>query len=250
MNERLSAIIVDDEVMARNLLSGMLNEYCPQVELLESCGDLPSAVKLIRQLKPRIVFLDIELPGSSGLSILEHFLPDEITFSIVFTTAYSQYAIQAFKLAAVDYLLKPISPEDLESCIHRLQVRLDVQRYQALAQNLKSNGSKKLAIPGLSSMRFVDTEQILFLKADGAYTEIVFVDGTQITASKGLKHFEQSLSSLPDFFRCHKSYLVNIKHITEYVRSDGGYLIVKEKHQVSLSNDKVGMLMRRMEFQM
>lgn len=245
---QLKAIIIDDEKMARTLLGGMLAEFCPNVEVLDSCPDLPSGIKAIRKYKPDIVFLDIEMPGYSGLEILDFFDENEIDFSIIFTTAYNQYALQAFKLSAVDYLLKPIDSVELEKSIERFQKTETKKNYQILRDNLTINAVQKLAVHTINSVKFVETDQILFLKAEGAYTEIMLGNGKVITASKGLKKYEEVLKENRSFFRCHKSYIVNLKHISEHIKSDGGYLLVGEKHEVSLSVEKVTELYRLMNW--
>jgi len=242
------AIIIDDEEMARALLQGMLTEYCKNIETIELCKDLPTGIKSIRKHKPDIVFLDIEMPGHSGLEILDFFNEDEMDFSIIFITAYSEYAIQAFKLSAVDYLLKPIEIEDLKNAIHLFEKdknRLK-ENYLVLKENFNASKPKKIALNALNSFSFVETTEILFFRAEGSYTKVFLKDGNEITVSKGLKSFENLLVNHEDFFRCHKSYLVNLKHITGYVRSDGGYLLINKTHQVSVSSEKIDDLLKKL----
>lgn len=239
------AIIIDDEEMARTLLQGMLELYCPNVEVQALCKDLPSGVKAIRKHKPDIVFLDIEMPGHSGLELLDFFDESEINFSIIFVTAYNRYAIQAFKLSAVDYLLKPIETDDLLNAISLFEKNKVKQNYSALKSNLNTQQSKKIGINGVSSIQFVDLIDILFFQAEGAYTKVYLKDGKMLLASKSLKHFEQILSEHFEFYRCHKSYIVNINYITEYVKSEGGYLKVQQ-HEVNLSPDKVAVLLEKL----
>lgn len=245
---KLKVIIIDDEKMARTLLGGMLAEFCENVELLDACPDLPSGIKAIRKLKPDIVFLDIEMPGYSGLEILDFFDESEIDFAIIFTTAYSQYAIQAFKLSAIDYLLKPIDSSELIKSIERYQKNETNRNYQILRDNLSLHTSQKLSVHTATSVKFIELDQILFLKAEGAYTEIMLHNGKTITSSKGLKKYEEILKENRGFFRCHKSFIVNLNHISEHVKSDGGFLLVGEKEKVSLSTDKVNELYKLMDW--
>lgn len=239
------AIIIDDEEMARSLLKGMLELYCPNIEVQALCNDLPSGVKAIRRHKPNIVFLDIEMPGHSGLELLDFFDESEVDFSIIFVTAYNRYAIQAFKLSAVDYLLKPIESEDLINAIALFEKQKSKQNYGILKSNLSAKVSKKIGIHGVSSVVFADLSDILFFQAEGAYTKVVLKDGKTLLASKSLKHFEQALFDRLEFYRCHKSFIVNIEYISEYVKSDGGYLKVQQ-HEIGLSPDKVSVLLERM----
>ncbi|MFN5416649.1 MAG: LytR/AlgR family response regulator transcription factor [Flavobacteriia bacterium] len=246
---KYKALIVDDEKMARALLEGMIAEFCPDIELVESCIDLPSAIKSIHKNKPDLVFLDIEMPGHSGLELLDFFDEKDINFSIIFTTAYHQYAINALKLAAIDYLLKPLESEELEASVARfikIKSKIDEQQKIALKTNLSTSIHKKIAIHTVSSIRFLDVNEISFLKADGAYTEFYLNSGEKIISSKGLKHFEDVCSEIAYLFRCHKSFIVNINAIDEYVKSDGGYLKMNNKLEVQFSSEKAAEIQKRL----
>lgn len=240
-----TAIIIDDELMARTLLQGMLEEYCKDIRVTASCNDLPSGVKSIRKLKPDIVFLDIEMPGHSGLELLDFFDEEELSFSIVFTTAYNQYAIQAFRLSAIDYLLKPVAPDELEAAVARCLKEQNRKNYTILKQNLETGASRKLAIYTVDSIKFIETTRILFLKAEGAYTHVMLSDGSRMVASRSLKVFEDMLSGNDFFYRCHKSYIVNLAQVTDYVKADGGYLIVTGKYEVSVSSEKTETVLKK-----
>ena len=237
-------IIIDDEQMARTLLDGMLAEYCPNVEVVDLCNDLPCGVKSIRKNKPDLVFLDIEMPGHSGLELLDFFDENEVNFSIIFVTAYNRYAIQAFKLSAVDYLLKPIESQDLIDAISHFEKQKEKKQYQILKENLFST-TKKIGLNNVSSINYVELDSILFFQADGSYTKVILQDGKTILTSKSLKHFENILLDNPDFYRCHKSYMVNIKHISEYIKSDGGLLKVGG-FEVGISTEKIAILLDKL----
>lgn len=236
----IRAILIDDEPMARTLLSKMIETFCPQVELVDQCENLSSGVKSIRKQKPDLVFLDIEMPGHSGLELLDFFDEEDIDFSIVFVTAYDRYAIQAFKLSAVDYLLKPITSEELISAVELAEKSR--KNIQLLKYNLTQK-PKKISINTVQSTQFIGLDNILYFQANGAYTSVVLQEGKALLASKSLKHFEQLLIDAPNFIRCHKSFIVNTNHITEYVRSDGGYLKINE-HEIGLSPDKTADVLR------
>lgn len=244
----MKAIIIDDEKMARTLLEGMLNEYNKEIIVSETCGDLATGVLAIRKHKPDIVFLDIEMPGHSGLEILNFFGEEEINFSIVFTTAYNQYALQAFKLSAIDYLLKPIEAEELEAAIAKCKKGKSPQNLAILKENLANPSNQKIAIPTLTSTKFIETKDIIFFKAEGAYTKIMIVGGNELLVSKGLKRFEESLAMNKDFFRSHKSFLININFITEHIKSNGGSLVLDNQYEVGLSADKVSELYELMKW--
>lgn len=242
----MKAIIIDDEKMARTLLNGYVQEFCADVEVVEMCADLPSGVKAIRKHQPDIVFLDIEMPGHSGLELLDFFDEKEANFSIIFITAYNQYAIQAFKLSAVDYLLKPVEPSELAQAVNRCRQQKEKSDFQLLKENLTPQSKRKIAIAMSNSIKYVALDSIMFLKADGAYTEIILSDDSKLIASRGLKHFDETLSDVPSFFRCHKSYLINTEFITDYVKSDGGFLKIKH-HEIGISTEKVDAFLNHMK---
>ncbi len=237
------AIIIDDEEMARALLQGMLEVYAPNVTVIDSCKDLPSGVKSIYKHKPDIIFLDIEMPGHSGLEILDFFDEKEIDFSIIFVTAYNNFAIQAFKLSAVDYLLKPIESQDLIDAIALFEKHKEKKNYQILKNNL-SNHPKKIALHNVSSITFVELDDILFFQADGSYTKVFLKDNKMILTSKSLKTFENMVIDYTNFYRCHKSYIVNLNYVNELYKSDGGYLKINE-HQISISPDKISTVIQK-----
>ena len=235
----MKAIIVDDEVRARVLLSQMLDTFCPNVEVIDTCEDLVSGVKSIYKNQPNLVFLDIEMPRNNGLEILDFFKDDEVNFNIIFTTAYDKYAVDAFKMSALDYLLKPIDPEELERAVEKCGKKISLEAgLSVLRKNLGHLPSKRIAVPLGNGFRFVEHEDIQYLKADNSYTEIHLSDGSKLVVSRTLKKFEDVLMVNTDFFRTHKSYIVNLLHVAEYVKSDGGYLLMRNKETVSLSPDK------------
>lgn len=243
----MRAIIVDDEPRARQLLRAMLEDLCPEVEVVADCDDLPNGVKAIKRHNPQVVFLDIEMPGHSGLELLDFFYDDEVRFDIIFTTAYDHYAVQAFKLSAVDYLLKPISPEELTKAVNKVRSgkERDLSKLNSLRSHIGLDTRGKLAVSRVSGTRFIAHEDILYLKGERAYTTIYLRDGSNLMASRNLRHFEGLLEDDKRFFRCHRSYIVNLTCIVEHVKSDGGHLRLQGGIRISLSPDKVGELMKR-----
>ena len=244
-----TAIIIDDEIRARQLLKGILDEFAPHIHVVADCDDLPTGVKSIRKLKPNLVFLDIEMPGHSGLELLDFFNEDEIDFDIIFTTAYNQYAIKAFKLSAIDYILKPIETDELLNAISRFEKskKPTALNLHVLKDNLQNRNLNSIAVPTGNSIRFVELNNIVYLKADNSYSEIFFADGKKLIVSRTLKNFEEVLDANSNFFRCHKSYLVNTTYIVDYVKSDGGYLVLKEGTQIPISGDKSNELLEMMK---
>lgn len=246
------AIIIDDEPKARKLLAAMLSDFDSGLDIVAECEDLPAGVKAIHKYKPDLIFLDIEMPGHSGLEILDFFNEDEIDFSIIFTTAYSQYALQAFKISALDYLLKPINMDELREAVRRFhqRERREEEQWKALRQNIDPGKPKKIGLPQSNGIKFVEADQIWYVKGEGAYSEVYCVDNEKLIISRNLKYIEDLLDGLPFMVRCQKSYIVNVHHIRAYIKSDGGYFLVGEqKHQVAVSSDRVDGILQMLQTQ-
>uniref|UniRef100_UPI00404AD561 LytR/AlgR family response regulator transcription factor n=3 Tax=Flavobacterium sp. TaxID=239 RepID=UPI00404AD561 len=242
----MKAIIIDDEKRARVSLSLLLQEYCPEIELVAECENLPEGVKAIRKHNPDLVLLDIEMPGHSGLELVDFFDEKEINFSIIFTTAYNEYAIQAFKLSALDYLLKPIIPEELANAISRLERQKNVQ-FKALAENIKNESFEKIAVPSGNSLILLKIADIIFIKGEGAYSEIQMRDKSKHLVSRNLKNFEDLLNKDKRFIRTHKSYLVNFEEVISYNKSDGGSLDMKNGASIPVSAEKINLILERIQ---
>lgn len=235
----IEAIIVDDEPRARSVLRNLINQFCPDVEIVAECSDVPDAVVKINKHKPDVVFCDVEMPNYSGLELVSFF--ENVDFEIIFATGYSEYAIQAFEVSAVEYLLKPIRIEKLEGAIEKLKLKLEqnnmIKRIEVLKENLAENAIKKIALPVIDGLIFVDLLDIELLEADGSYTKVWFTDGKNILISKRIKFFETLLNNHPQFYRTHRSYLVNINSIKKYSRKES-YIYMDNDQVVSISRDK------------
>lgn len=242
----MKAIIIDDEKRARVSLSILLQEYCPEIELVAECENLPQGVKAIRKYNPDLVLLDIEMPGHSGLELIDFFDETEINFSIIFTTAYNDYAIQAFKLSALDYLLKPIIPEELTNAIARLNRQKEIQ-FKALAENLQSENFEKIAVPSGNSLILLKISDIIYIKGEGSYSEVFMNDKSKHMVSRNLKNFEEILLKDKRFIRTHKSYLVNFDEVNSYNKSDGGSLELKNGVSIPISNEKSNLILERIQ---
>jgi len=236
----MKVIIIDDEKKARQLLQVIITENHPEVTICELCEDLASGVRAIKKHKPNLVFLDIEMPGHSGLELLDFFNEDEINFSIVFVTAYNEYAIQAFKLSAIDYILKPINPQLISEAIekYKKQEYKQLKLIEGLKQNLSAEEDKKIAIPSRDSIAYINPKSILFIKADGAYSVFYLNNGQKHMLSRNLKYVEDMLSHFPYIKRCHKSYIVNTKEVKGYNRSKST-LVLMDNIDVPVSEDRV-----------
>lgn len=218
---KIRAILVDDEEGARDVLENLLRRFCPDVELVAKCANLLQAVETIKKEQPDLVFLDIEMPNYSGFEIVSFF--KRIDFEIIFVTAYDQYAIRAFEVAAMDYLLKPIDIERLKNAVSRVVAQRNIEqqseRLSLLSNTLESKQLKNIVISDKGQQHLIPIESIIAIEAQESYCSIHTSDKAYI-ASKNLKHFETILENLPQFLRVHKSWLVNKVHIKNYSKSD------------------------------
>jgi two-component system, LytTR family, response regulator len=218
---KIKAILVDDEESARDVLQNLLLRFCPEVNLVAKCENISQAVKFIEAEQPDLVFLDIEMPNYAGYEIVNFF--QEINFEIIFITAYDQYAIRAFEIAAIDYLLKPIDIDRLKNAIARVNVHRDVEqqshRMSLLSNTLQSNQLKNIVITDKGLQQIIPIDSIIAIEAQESYCCINTADQKYV-ASKNLKHFETILESLPQFIRVHKSWMINTKYIINYSKSD------------------------------
>lgn len=234
----IKAILIDDEARARRILEALLKEYCTDVEIVATAADVPSGVIAINQHKPDVLFLDVEMPGYTGFQLLDFFR--DIDFDIVFTTAHSDYAVQAFRVSAIDFLLKPIQISELIAAVDKVKAKQghNKERLTVLKENFKDNTVKKLALPVAEGLIFADTDTLTHLEADGAYTHFHFEDGKKIVVSKKIKEFEEALTQQSNFFRTHRSYIVNLKKIKQYVKQEGGYVLLENDIQVPLARER------------
>ncbi len=234
----IKAILIDDEAKARRIIEALLREYCPEVEVVAMAEDVPSGVIAINQHRPDVLFLDVEMPGYTGFQLLDFF--KETDFEIVFTTAHSDYALQAFRVSAIDFLLKPIQISELIAAVEKVKTKRgqNKERLSVLRENFEGNIIKKLALPVAEGLLFVNAEDISHLEADGPYTHFHFSDGRKILVSKKIKEFEDALSQQNNFFRTHRSYIINLKKMRQYVKQEGGYVLLENNIQIPLARER------------
>jgi two-component system LytT family response regulator len=233
----LKAIVVDDEKLSREALIRYIKDFCSDVEIVASCDSAKTAFQAIQKFNPHLVFLDIEMPGQNGFELLQMF--DNITFRVVFITAYAEYAIRAFRFSATDYLLKPVMIDDLISAINK--VRSEIAReisnlnLQKLIEYLanQQNQYKQLVVSDSNGFRVIETSDIIMCEADGYCTHFMLAGNDKVTSSKNLKHYEELLGS-QGFIRVHNSYMVNVKHIKSY--SNQGEILLTRNLSCPLGN--------------
>ena len=218
---KVKAIIVDDEESARDVLQNLLLLFCPNVEVVAKCENVLQAVDAIKKEEPDLVFLDIEMPNYAGYEIVNFF--EKINFEIIFVTAYDQYAVRAFEIAAIDYLLKPIDIDRLKQAIIRVLQRHNTeqqsQRLSLLSSTLESKQLKNLVVSDKGQQHIVPITSIVAIEAQESYC-IIHTNDKKLVASKNLKHFETLLESMPQFFRVHKSWMINKDFLENYSKSD------------------------------
>lgn len=245
----IKAIIVEDEVKGRHTLYNLLLKHCPFVEIATMVESVEEAVLAITNHKPDLIFLDIEMPGGSGFTLLEKIKnPD---FEVIFTTAFDDYAIKAIKFSALDYLLKPIDVDDLVSAVNKVKAKKEKVKepqidFEMLLSNLKlKSGSAKIAVPTFDGLQMIDAKNIIKCIADESYTHIKLVDGSKIMVSRILKEYEELLSDL-NFFRVHNSCLINLSHVSKYVKGEGGYVLMSDGETVEVSRRKKAELLAKL----
>lgn len=235
----LTAVIIDDESNGRLALRQKLKDYCPEVGLAGEAAGGEEGLRLIEEVDPEIVFLDIEMPRMNGFEMLQR-LPRK-NFHLIFTTAYDQYAIKAIKFAAFDYLLKPVDIEELKEAIEKVKRQKAENtsgKLEVMEHHLHfKNALGKIAISTMEGLLFLNLNEIVHLEAQGNYTLFHFNGRPKLTASKTLKEIEELL---PEelFFRTHHSHIINLQYIKRYIKGDGGQIEMQNGDFVDVARRK------------
>jgi two-component system LytT family response regulator len=236
----MKTMIVDDELYCTELLSSLLAKHCPQLEVIGEYNDPQKAAAAIQRQPPDLLFLDIEMPRLNGFDLLERVRP--ITFQVVFTTAYNQYALRAIKISALDYLLKPIDAEELVAAVRKAVERRyapDWGQFELMERTRHNIGQapKTIALSTLEGLHFVEVAEIVYCQSEGSYTKLYFLSGENMMLSKPIKDVGEMLVPA-GFLRVHHSYLINLAHIKKYIRGEGGEVIMKNGHSVPVARNK------------
>ena len=244
----IQAIIIDDEAQSAGTLKKDLERHCPEVLVMDVCYSAKEGIISIRNKNPDLVFLDIEMPWMNGFEMLA--VIGEINFSIIFTTAHDQFAAKAFRISAVDYLLKPIDSNDLKAAVKKAAGQKQLLQGQAHIENLMQNfqqplSHQRIALPNRDGYEFVEVGHIGFCQAEGAYTRVMLLNKKSILVSRSLGDIEELLPSTI-FQRIHHSTVVNIEHVTHFVRSDGGYVKMENGEELAVSKSKKEAVMQRL----
>lgn len=238
---KYKALLVDDEKNALQSLQKLIEKHCPQLEIVDTARSVEEAYESIVEVKPDLVFLDIEMGRANAFNLLEKF--QSVPFSIIFTTAFDHYAIKAIRFSALDYLLKPIDPEELLKAVEKFLLKtqdnqLLNNKLQNLLGHIKQPGnSKRIAVPDGEGLIFIDVANIIRFHSDGSYTTIYLLDGKKLMASKPIGEYDELLCE-DGFFRIHRSHLINMNHIKKYLKGEGGYVLMSDGTEVEVSRRK------------
>ena len=241
----MRAMIIDDEMNCIETLAFDIEKYCPTVEIVATATSPKQGLLDIKRIKPDLVFLDVQMPWMNGFEMLE--LLDEISFVTIFTTAHDSFAARAFRMSAVDYLLNPVDNRELQEAIIKAEEKIRLKTGTAQINNLLQNirkpeNSQRIAFPGREGFEFIETERIIYAKAEGSYTHVFLTDKRKIVISKTLSDIEEILAG-HSFQRIHHSTLVNLLHVTHLLKTDGGYVVLDTGEKLPVSKSKKDFLM-------
>ncbi len=252
MDTHITAILIDDEEGNLANLGRLLAQYCPEVSVIATAMDAATAKQLIISQHPDLVFLDIQMPGTSGLDLLQQ-LPRH-DFQLIFVTAYDQYGIQAVKFAAVDYLLKPINAQELQEAVRKAirrhgekQQNSQLENLLQLLQRQPFKEEHRIALATLKETRFLYTRQIIRCESDNNYCYFFLDNGEKLLVSRPIYEFEPLLKDY-GFIRCHQSHLINKHYVRSWMREDGGYLLLDNGDTVPVSRSKKDAVLQALGF--
>ncbi len=239
----IKAILIDDEKSALEVLAIQLAKHCPDVHIAAECMAGDEGIAAIRLWEPDVVFLDITMPYKNGFEIIKE--TQDYNYSIIFVTAYNQYAIQAFKVAAVDYLLKPFEPVELQAAVEKVRQKQAlttaaherIQSIWEISNRAPAYSGKKVAISTGDTIEFFKSDEIIRCESQSNYTVFYFQNGQKITIAKTLKEVEESLTGL-SFYRIHQSHLINMLHVVRVLKGDGGYVMMRDGINIAISRQR------------
>lgn len=249
MTRKLRTIIIDDEPNSVDFIDSLILRYCPELEIAGKAYDVSEGVRVVKDSKPDLIFLDVEMPNGTAFDLLSHF-PDK-DFDVVFITAFNHYAIKAIKYSAVDYILKPINiKEFIESVKRVVEKRLGEkpgsrENIRVLMENLKSTSPSRLAIPTSDGMEYLNPKYIIRIEADRSYSWFFLSGERKILVSKNLKEFQDILDKR-NFFRPHNSHLINMGYVRKFVRKEGGYIEMLDGSQIPVSRNRKDLFLVQM----
>lgn len=242
------ALIIDDEKSGRENLAGLIGQYCPQLKVVAEAANVAEAIRKIDEFKPRLIFLDIEMPGGNGFKLLEHF--KTFPFEVIFVTAYDNFAIKAIRFSASDYILKPINLNELiaavEKACEHIAGQTENERIKQLYRNTQHPANARIGLPQADRIDFVEVKTIIRCQGESNYTHLYFTAKKPLLVAKSLVEFEELLAD-HDFIRVHKSHLVNLHHVSSLSKADGGTLILSNGDSVLISRRRKDFVTERLK---
>jgi two-component system, LytTR family, response regulator len=245
----INAVIVEDEKKSREVLEALIKANCPDVTIIGSAESVAEGETLIRNTRPRLVFLDIEMADGSGFDLLER-VPNS-GFEVIFTTASDAHALRAIKYSAIDYLLKPIDPDELKVAVEKIRAKqadsTNIENLKFLLQNFRKPNDQytKITLPTGNAYEIVNVKEIIRCEADGSYTSFFLESKKKLLVSASLKHYEDLLPP-DDFIRVHHHHLINMHHVVRYLKTDGGYAVMSDGSQIEISRRKKDAFIQRL----
>lgn len=249
MKHRLITVIIDDEPDAVDFISTIIAEYCPGLEVKGTAHNVKDGVSLIREIKPELLFLDVEMPNGTGFDLLTHF--PEKDFDVIFITAFNHYAIKAIKYSAVDYILKPINInefiESVNKVVHKRKTMPagNMSDFESLLENLRSSSPTRLVIPTSDGREYLNPKEIIRIEADRSYCWFYLTDKRKILVSRHLKEFQDLLNDR-NYFRPHNSHLINLDYVKKFIRHDGGYIQMTDGAQIPIARNRKDIFLAHM----
>ena len=237
----LKAILIDDEENSLNALQEKIIRHCPEVEIIATHTQPVNAIDAINNMKPDVIFLDIEMPGMNGFTLLQKL--QFKNFELIFVTAYDHYAVKAIRYSALDYLVKPVEPEDLKFAVRRAVDKRNTvvsrQQFDLLMENINpaAKSFKRLAVPSYDGLHFIKISDIIYLEAHVNYTHLHLVNKQKYVVSRTIKDFEELLPA-DTFLRIHNSYIINKDYVEKYIRGDGGQVVLSNGAVLDVSKRK------------
>jgi len=243
----IRAIIIDDEEESRNTIFNILSDFCKDIIVIAQADNVQNGILKIQKEKPDVIFLDIHMPDGTGFDLLEKITA--IDFQVIFITAYDQYALKAIKFSALDYILKPVDPQQLIEAVKKIKKsETDFGRISNQINTLlgNRNGFHRITLPTLKGFRFINLKDIIRCEADSNYTNFFLNSGEKILVTKTLKEYDESLSSL-HFVRVHQSHLINTRFVEQYLKGEGGTIVMADGSEVEVSRRRKDEFLNRME---
>ncbi len=244
----IQSLIIEDSKKNRENLTSLLSKYCPEIEIIGEAANITQGQELLSKLKPDLVFLDVRMPGGTAFDLLKQL--KQISFEIIFITAYDEYALQAFQFNAVDYILKPIDFQELKKAVEKVHTKLDLKKENELLRNMVANENrevldKRIPLPTENKVEFMPIKEIIRCQAESNYTRFYLKDKSSLLICKTLKEYEKALEPYL-FIRVHQSHLVNLREIKAFVRRDNGYVELYDKSVIPVSKTRKEEVQRKL----